>query len=201
MFKKIYNWTKEKISQAWIWTKKQGKKILLLLGIGAVIAAGELILNPDQIVPPIEPPIENPDFAIQVSIEKKYNQKYSLKDFTGRTLKDAEDLKDMIVYASCFSQETPDSHIFPENMKDITFVNCNLDNVYIPAGNTIVGGSQRRFKVQNDKMNWFVDKNNNPIEPLDKEIYLKAGLSIDPKDLPAQVMKESIILKEMDKLK
>src|SRR3990170_1841415 len=92
---RAYNWMKNKIIQVWNFMKKQSKKIALILGIGGIIVLAETFTDGNPPVnPPIEPPIQNPDFAIQVSIEKNYNQKYSLKDFTGQSLKDANDLKD-----------------------------------------------------------------------------------------------------------
>ena len=119
-----------------------------------------------------------------------YNDKYSFKDYTGRTLLKATDLNNTIVYASCFSQEIPDRHIFPDAMTGVTFVNCNLDNVYIPAGNTVIGGSQKRFKVQNDLRDWEIDINNRPVEVMGKEYWQSQGYSVDPKDIPRIKLKD-----------
>lgn len=131
-------------------------------------------------------------------ISINYDMKYSFKDFTNRSLRDAKDLNGKTIYASVFLQEIPDSRIFPENMKGVTFVNCNLDNVYIPPGNTVIGGSQRRFRVQNDLRDWLIDENNKPIEPLDKEYWESEGYSVDPKDIPDKPLKDisEIKLKE-----
>ncbi len=62
---------------------------------------------------------------------------YSHRDFTGRTLIEAIDLDNQVILNSCFSQETDGDlvHIFPEDMTGVNFVNCNLDNVFIPPGN------------------------------------------------------------------
>ena len=89
---------------------------------------------------------------------------YSNKDFTGRNLSQATDLDGQTIINSCFSQEIPDTHVFPDGMKNVTFINCNLDNCFIPSGNIVQGGSQRRFKVQQDGFDWIVDANNNPVE-------------------------------------
>lgn len=89
---------------------------------------------------------------------------YSRKDFTGKTLIDKTDMDDLIITGSCFSQEKPDSHIFPENMTGTTLVACNLDNCFIPPGNTVEGGSRNRFLVQEDGYDWIIDENNVPIQ-------------------------------------
>jgi len=114
----------------------------------------------------------------------------------GKTLLEADDLEGAVIYGSCFSQETPDTDVFPINIKKITFYNCNLDNVKIvKPGWIVIGGSERRFKVQNDRMDWIVDNGNIPLEPIDKEEYIKLGISISPSDLPLEMMKEDIIKK------
>lgn len=98
---------------------------------------------------------------------------YSHKNFTGqsfieRTTSDGETviLNGQTITGSCFSHEKPDAHIFPDDMTGVTFINCNLDNCFIPAGNTVVGGSQRRFIVQDDGFDWIIDENNQPMEKL-----------------------------------
>ncbi len=124
-----------------------------------------------------------------------YDDKLSFKDFTTGTLRDrtAEELNGKTIYASCFSKETPDTPIFPDGVKNVTMVSCNLDNCAIPNGVTVIGGANRRFSIQNDRNDWEVDKDNKPIKPLDTEQYIKLGVSIDPKDLPATMMTENIL--------
>jgi len=120
------------------------------------------------------------------------NDKYSWKDFTGRTLTDAKDLKDMVIFGSCFSQEIPDTKVFPDDMKDVTFIGGNLDNVYIPEGNIVIGGTQKRFQVQNDLEDWIIDKDNKPIEPIAKDKFIELGISIAPKDISKEKLSKSI---------
>lgn len=124
-----------------------------------------------------------------VPYEITCDDEYSFRDFTHRKLTDhgiiESDLSNKIIYASCFSQENPDSHIFPEDMTGVMFYNCNLDNVYIPPGNTVIGGSQRRFKVQNDLRDWEIDGTDTPKEVINKEYWISQGYSVDPKDIPA----------------
>ena len=90
---------------------------------------------------------------------------YSHKDFTGQSLKDCDDLNGLTITGSCFAQEKIDSDIFPDVMTGATFVNCNLDNCLIPSGNTIEGGSHRRYKSF-DGVDWLVDENNTPVKVL-----------------------------------
>lgn len=89
---------------------------------------------------------------------------YSRKDFTNAEFIPVID--NINVYMTCFSCEKPDTHLFRENLTGVTFYNCNLDNVFIPEGNTVIGGSQRRYEVQDDGKDWIVDEDNNPIHPI-----------------------------------
>lgn len=90
---------------------------------------------------------------------------YSMKDFTGRTLVEAADLDGQTITGSCFSQDRPDTQIFPEGMTGVTFINCNLDNCRVPAGNTAQSCSVRRI-MELGGIDWLVDEQNNPIEVL-----------------------------------
>jgi hypothetical protein len=87
--------------------------------------------------------------------------------------------------------------IFPDDMTGVTFYNCNLDNVYVPPGNTVIGGSQRRIKVQNDWEDWILEKKMGrwqPKEPMNKEERLEKNISIDPRKIP----KKKFTLKERE---
>lgn len=111
---------------------------------------------------------------------------FSAKDFTGRFLLD-QDLNGKVIARSNFSHETPDTKVFPENMTGVTFINCNLDNVFIPEGNIVIECSQRRFKVQNDLNDWEVDNENKPTRPFNHQILTKKGIPLpDPKNIPKQ---------------
>lgn len=91
---------------------------------------------------------------------------YNFKDFTGQFLQDADFSGVTEIVRSCFSQEKPDTHVFPDDLSGVVFVDCNLDNVYIPPGNVTVNCSQRRFKAQDDGYDWLIDENDNPVERL-----------------------------------
>ena len=91
---------------------------------------------------------------------------YSHKSFSGKSLVDRVDMQDIIITGSSFSQEIPDSQVFPSTMQGVVFINCNLDNCLIPEGNTVVGGSQRRFKAMEDGSDWLLDEDDLPVEKL-----------------------------------
>ena len=69
-----------------------------------------------------------------------------------------------IVCRASLGQETPDTKLFNDDMTGVTFVEGNLDNVFIPDGNTVIGASQKRFKVQEDGFDWLIDAEGKPIE-------------------------------------
>ena len=110
--------------------------------------------------------------------------KYDAKDFTGRLMTDKTDLNGKTIEGACFSQEKPDTHIFPENMTGVTFKNCNLDNVFIPEGNTLIACSNRRFKAQTDGEDWLVGVDGKPISPLNPEDHVARGKDPNPAKLP-----------------
>ena len=114
------------------------------------------------------------------------DNEFSCKDFTnaGREI----DIPDgAYVYGSCFSQETPDSKIFRASMKSVTFRNCNLSNVFIPDGNTVIDCQADRYEVQNDLNDWIIDDNGYPVKPLNYTLFVKSGLAMPlPQDIPAE---------------
>lgn len=135
------------------------------------------------------------------NFEYNINDVYSFKDFTGRAAHVLEDISG-IVYASCFSNETPDAHIFPDNISGVIFIKCNLDNVFIPVGNTVIDCSQRRFKVQNDGNDWLIDGASKPTLPINHKIFTKFGLPMPkPMDIPAIRVTECVDLLEVAKTK
>jgi hypothetical protein len=126
------------------------------------------------------------------------NEKYSYKDFMGQDFSSvsASELDNTEIVGSCFYQEgDPDAEIFPPSMTGVIFKRCNLDNVKVPAGNTIEGGCHRKIKVQNDLEDWFLNGTNQPTEPMRKADYLRLGISIDPADIPTEKMDEPIVSK------
>ena len=78
-----------------------------------------------------------------------------------------------IIVGACLSCETPDSLIFPDGMKGVRFLRCNLDNVLIPPGNPELGQNtgttMRRFKfnpADPERRDWAVDKKGKFLAPL-----------------------------------
>jgi hypothetical protein len=109
-----------------------------------------------------------------------YNDKYSFRDFTGQKLLDVKDLEGITIFGSCFSQELLGEiskgsvKVFPDNIKNITFINCNLDNVKVKPGWTTTGCSERNFKVKKDKNgkdlgDWIIDTDGNYIKKVNDE--------------------------------
>lgn len=121
--------------------------------------------------------------------------KYSYKDFTNKTFTDlpADEFTGITITGSCFYQEGEEREIFPPEAKNITFKKCNLDNVVLPANSKVVSCSQMRIVKQNDKCDWFVDKDKKPIEPVGKAAFLRAGISVQPKDIPSEMLDKSVL--------
>lgn len=96
------------------------------------------------------------------------SESYSFRDFTNRSLLDrpASDFSGTTIRKSSFSQDKPDTQVFPAGSENITFEDCNTDNVLLPPGSTVVRGCHRRWLAQPDGFDWIVDENNTPVEKL-----------------------------------
>lgn len=86
------------------------------------------------------------------------NDALSHKDMTGWDLSALQDMDSQVIYNTCLSNETPDAAVLPATLTGATFIACNLDNVLIPAGNTVIDCLTRRFQVQNDGEDWFLEE-------------------------------------------
>lgn len=130
---------------------------------------------------------------------KLLNEKYSFKDFGGQsfTSLDPTEFNDTCIKGSNFYQEAKEDDsdvmksIFPAGMTSVEFVRCNLDNVAVPVGNTLLTtGSEKStnlaIKVQNDLEDWILGVDGKPKEPLNKEAFIEAQLSTDPKKIPIE---------------
>lgn len=137
------------------------------------------------------------------------NDKYSFKNFTNQDLSKEKDLKNINIYSSTFYQQcglndTPGwRHIFPEDMKGVTFYNCDLNNVYVPPGNTIIDpcGRHKLLKEQNDRTQWILNEDLSPKAPLHYEYFIKLGISTDPKDIPLTPMIKNLMKVKEDEKK
>jgi hypothetical protein len=138
---------------------------------------------------------------------EKQNSKYSFKDFTDQKFLDAIDLDDAMIVSSCFYQSCSPDHvgdpqveIFPRTMHGVTFVQCNLDNVYIPPGNTIDPScSHKRIKPQSDGESWLLDEHLRPVEPKRKRILELLGANVDPRDIPPRRVSPEDLRRERGK--
>lgn len=91
---------------------------------------------------------------------------YDNKNYTGWNLSDRTDMGGLTIEGLCLSNETPNAMVLPPNLTGTTFVDCNLDNVFIPPGNTLVRCRVARFRVQEDGLDWLLDEDLNPVRPL-----------------------------------
>jgi hypothetical protein len=69
-----------------------------------------------------------------------------------------------VIYASSFYHESPQIEYFPETMENVIFIKCNLDNIKIPAGVTLIDCKNELFQVQEDGNDWRLGENLQPIE-------------------------------------
>lgn len=120
----------------------------------------------------VEIPATPTPIVINGNVLQKYDVDYNctLPNFNYNEI-DKANLSGKILYACNFSKEHPDTHIFPDNLHDATFVCNNLDNVFIPEDNIIIDnngtcGSHRTFEAQDDDKDWLLDEEGNPITPL-----------------------------------
>lgn len=115
-----------------------------------------------------------------------YDDAYSLQTLTGKSFVEKGIPQGTVIYKGYFSSEIPDTVIFPANMKGVTFVNCWLDNIVIPAGNTLVNCSTVTYQAQNDLRDWKLsDDTRQPIKVLSEDYWKAQGISVDPRDIPA----------------
>lgn len=137
------------------------------------------------------------------------NEKYSYKDFMHQSFKHlkADEFNNTEIVGSCFYQEceyddpTVVKDIFPDGITGVTFRKCNLDNVLVPLGNTVeVDCTHKKIKIQNDLEDWVLDNALKPIEPMNKEDFIRLGISIDPKDIPETKQTKSIIQQKEEEL-
>lgn len=128
------------------------------------------------------------------TIDKPINTMYSFKNLSMVDLSNepAENFNNTTIKGSSFYRESKynddgtkiPKDVFPKDMKGVVFDRCNLDNVKVPNGNTILPNcSHRKIKVQSDGQDWILDESLNPVEPVNPAYSIKLGLSINPEDL------------------
>lgn len=118
------------------------------------------------------------------NIDLKYDKEWSFKNFTNCGPIN-QDLSGKVIYASCFYNETPNTVIFPKDMKGVTFIKCNLDNIIVPEGNTLIESYNRWIQAQSDGQDWYVYEDDlEPIVPFNYVVYFEKGMKMpSPEDL------------------
>lgn len=110
---------------------------------------------------------------------------YSDKDMTGKDLSSRLDMNGIVIHGLCLSNEIPNAQVLPSNLKNTTFISCNLDNVFIPAGNILLNCSNRLFKVDNDGQDWLLSADaKTPLTPLNLKDAQQKGLNTNPALIP-----------------
>ena len=125
------------------------------------------------------------------------NETHSFKDYMHLSFvaADTADWNNSTVKGTCFYQEAGinasalsdiEKHIFPAGMTGVIFERCNLDNVFVPSGNTVLPDcSVRIIQAQNDLEDWVLDNVSlAPVEPVSKKMFERLSISIDPADIP-----------------
>lgn len=103
-----------------------------------------------------------------------------------------------LVYASCFYREGfVDFHKFRDDMKGVSFYNCNLDNIFIPIENNVIGGSNRKILVQKDARDWELDESLVPTRVVNEKSWVKDGYSVDPADIPEAPINQEVMKKHI----
>lgn len=122
------------------------------------------------------------------------NRKYSFGDFSDDAFisEPAVDFSDSTIKGSCFAQQNePGKVIFPAGMTGVEFERCNLDNVFIPPGNTLDERcSNRRIITQNDAQDWVVNDSDVPTAPVNLKSHIADGFSTDPLNIPADYIRD-----------
>ena len=110
----------------------------------------------------------------------------------------AEQFNNSDIIGSQFYQSgLPDTAVFPEGVVGVKLKRCGLDNVLIPPGCTMESDAgidccNNRIIKQNDGELWKCDGLNDPIEPVNKKKYLRLKLSLDPADIPAELVSTAL---------
>lgn len=127
------------------------------------------------------------------------NEKYSYGYWGGLgpsfLTRPAAEFNDSTIVGSCFyrilnvGDAIGKRQIFPDGMTGVIFDHCNMDNIVVPVGNTVLPNCCHRTIIpQNDLCDWIADDDTlAPVEPIDKAEFIELGLSIRPEDIPADV--------------
>lgn len=78
------------------------------------------------------------------------NEIYSYKDWSGQdfTWYAAEDFSNtQIIGSSFFQPNAPYTEIFPKEIVNVEFIDCNLDNCILPKGSVLTRSTNLQIKV------------------------------------------------------
>lgn len=124
-------------------------------------------------------------------VDYDISEKYSNRDMTGWNISSAEDMDGIVIVNSCLASQDLSAQVLPANLTGATFIRCNLDNVFIPDGNTVIDCSNRFIAEQNDGEDWLIDPQTlAPIEPVNKKLLEMNGQNTDPALIPAERVAE-----------
>lgn len=137
-----------------------------------------------------------PAFAGTAEVDHQiisYDDELSFKNFSNWEFKSRPeyDFSNKTIYASTFSNETPNSDIFPEGTHDVHFIYCHLENVILPPNSVVdnpdCDGSPcwtQPFEVQNDHRDWQLNSKGVPVKVLNEDYWKSQEVSVDPADIP-----------------
>lgn len=126
------------------------------------------------------------------------NEKYSQKSFNNQDLSNesSSDFEGEIIGSNFYQENKPNSEIFPQGITT-TFIRCNLDNVKVPSGCTMIDCTNKKIKVQNDLSDWILDDDGNPTEPMDKKLR-EFDISTSPDSIPSKKQTKTVFQKKAD---
>ena len=127
--------------------------------------------------------------------QKEYTAAITAMKTGKRNLLDvpAEELNGTEIVGSDFHQDEPFTKFIRDDVKDVVLVDCNADNCLIPPGVTIRGGTNKQHKLQKDGEEWIVNDKLEPVTPFNEKQFRDLGLSLLPKDIPADSMEQSVV--------
>ena len=60
----------------------------------------------------------------------------------------------------------------------------------VKPGWIVIGGSERKYQVQNDLKDWELDDTGKPTKVLNEEDWVKKGFDVNPMKIPATKIKD-----------
>lgn len=110
------------------------------------------------------------------------------EEFSHKTLSHVDmtkyDLNGRTIRSSVFSREQP-YFAFAEDVQNLTLVNCNLDNCFLPDGVTLIDCQNRFFLPHNDGNDWEVDDQGFALRLLNEPLLTVRGITPPtPEDIP-----------------